>query len=294
MRYGHHVIGGLLLFLLMAQSLPAAEPPQLIIQAPESLRSLATRLRNVKTQKFLSTMQLTGLEHPGPPIHVILASEQSTLADQAPSWASGYAISHQGVIVLLPERVPSYPYTSLDMVLSHEIAHVLVARAARGRPVPRWFDEGLAMVAARTWDIEDRARLVWAMVAASHVSFAQVNALFQQDQASARRAYVLANAVVRDLLQRYGPEMPKHVLALIAHDVPFEDALFRVTSSTVAEVEASFWTRHQYMWTRWIPVVTSSIVLWTGIVLLAVYAFKKQRKRAAVLKREWEEEDRKP
>jgi hypothetical protein len=36
---------------------------------------------------------------------------------------------------------------------------VLITRAAGGRPVPRWFHEGLAMAAERTWGFEDQARL---------------------------------------------------------------------------------------------------------------------------------------
>ena len=67
----------------------------------------------------------------------------------------GRPLGDQGLIVLLPERVPSYPDSSLDDVLLHETAHVLVARAAGGRPLPRWFQEGMAMIAGRSWGRDD-------------------------------------------------------------------------------------------------------------------------------------------
>ena len=54
---------------------------------------------------------------------------------------SGYALSRESVVVLLPERILSYPHGSLEEVLRHELAHVLIARAAGQRPVPRWLNE---------------------------------------------------------------------------------------------------------------------------------------------------------
>ena len=125
-----------LLVLLSAHDLRAAEPPHLVIEAPQPLLPLAERLRGMSPLAFLPVMELVGLEHPGPPILVVLALEGSEPARLAPSWAAGYAVGRAGMVVLLPERIPSYPYGSIEAVLEHEVAHVLIARAARGRPIP--------------------------------------------------------------------------------------------------------------------------------------------------------------
>jgi hypothetical protein len=55
----------------------------------------------------------------------------------------------------------------LEAVLCHEVAHILIARAADGRAVPRWFNEGLAVVAERAWHFEDRWQLASALVSAA-------------------------------------------------------------------------------------------------------------------------------
>ncbi len=235
-------------------------------------------------------MNLIGVEQPGNPIRVIIAPEQSDWARQTPPWVSGYAISEQDLIVLLPERVMGYPNDSFDSLFEHELAHILIGRAAGGQSVPRWFDEGLAMVAAHSWNVEDRARLVWAMVMEQPISLPELAQRFHQDEASAHQAYVLAHALIRYGLQHFGDNWPKRVLASLAQGYSFEQSVVLTTSLSLEQVQADFWDS-QSLWTRWVPVVTSSLTLWVGILGLALYVFKKQRQRAEAVKKQWKEDD---
>ena len=95
-------------------------------------------------------MDLVGLDMPGESITVVLVSESQDLARATPRYIAGFARSEAGTVVLFPERTVAYPHDSLEDVLLHEIAHVLIARAAGGAPVPRWFHEGVALAAERT------------------------------------------------------------------------------------------------------------------------------------------------
>jgi len=281
------------LMLAHPQPVLGDDRPFFIIESPEFLRPVAKRLQGMKPRAFLEIMNLVGLTQPGPPIHVILAPEGSSFAQQAPRWASGYALSNVSTVVLLPERVTNYPYESLEGVLSHEIGHILIHRAAGERPLPRWFDEGLAMVAARTWNMEDRARLVWAVVSGTEVSLDQLNALFLKDGASARRAYTIAYAFTLDLLEHTQPDFPKHILARVAQGIPFHEAFAKTAMMTLTRAEETFWSR-QTLWNRWIPVATSSAMLWFLITALVFYTFKKQRNRTAAIRKQWEDEERDP
>src|SRR5947208_2887707 len=123
----------ILLLLLGTASLFAQQPPrppQIMVEAPPGLEGTAAQLRSVNPSRLASVMRLVGLTDPGPPVRVILAPEESTAPGIVPPWVSGYAVGEQGVIVLLPGRVPSYPDSSLQDLLSHEMAHVLVSLAA--------------------------------------------------------------------------------------------------------------------------------------------------------------------
>ncbi len=280
----------MILFCTLSLPVHAAEPLQLIIDAPANLSPLKTRVQDIDKARVQAVTNLVGIEQLGKPIRVIIAPEESDWARQAPSWVSGYAISEQDLIVLFPERVMGYPYDSFESLFEHELAHILIGRAAGGQSVPRWFDEGLAMVAAHSWDFDDRARLIWAMLTAEHISLTELATLFRQDPDSARHAYVLSHAFIRYCLRQYGDAWPKHLLATLSQGYSFEVAFVRTTSHSLEQVTTQFWDQ-QSLWTRWIPVVTSSGVLWVGIILLALYVFKKQRQRTEAVKRQWKEDD---
>ena len=278
--------------LLLWSGLPAlaAELPRLEIEAPASLEPTAQRLRQMDPGQIGSAVQLVGLEEPGPPIRVILAPEGSEAAERVPPWVSGYAIGEMGLIVLLPQRVPAYPDSSLEDLLRHEVAHVLVARASGGRPLPRWFHEGMAMIAGLSWGFDDRSRLSLALLTDQPVSLAALDDRFNGTQAEVNRAYAISGAFVRELFESYGPRAAPEILAGVARGLSFEDAFRTATGVSLAEAEESFWGR-QTFWYRWVPVLTSSVTLWLLVTLLALWAIRRRRQRDAAIRRGWEEDE---
>ncbi|MFP5285733.1 MAG: hypothetical protein ACLGI9_08345, partial [Thermoanaerobaculia bacterium] len=279
----------LLLFLLLPALAAAQRPPELIVQAPPSLKSAAERVRSVEPGRFLDAMRLVGLKDPGPPIQVLLGPEGSDLA-MVPPWVSGYAFGEEGVIVLLPARTPSYPDSSLEELLRHEVAHVLVARAAGNRPIPRWFHEGLAMIAGLSWGLDDRSQLTLTLVGDGEVSLERLEQEFRGGRGDVRGAYAIAGAFANDLLRRHGDDAAARILAEVARGLSFEDAFRSATGSSLAEAERAFW-RRQTFWYRWVPLLTSSVTLWLLITLLAIWAIGKRRARDAALRRMWDEEE---
>jgi peptidase MA superfamily protein len=280
----------LLLPLLAPAALAVPAAPRLIVHAPPSLERYAARVRSIGPERFTEAMRLVGLADPGRPIEVFLGPEGSDLAAGVPPWVSGYAYGAEGVIVLLPARTPSYPDSSLEELLRHEVAHVLVARAAGGQPLPRWFHEGVATIAGSSWGLDDRSRLTLTMVGGNEVSLAEVERQFSGGRGATFEAYAVAGAFVNDLLGRYGDDSVARILAGVARGLSFEDAFREATGTPLADAERSFW-RRQSFWYRWVPILTSSVTLWMLVTLLAIWAMGKRRARDAALRRLWDEEE---
>jgi hypothetical protein len=276
--------------LLMASVVSAQPIPVLQFEASPALRPVQTRLESWNLNSFRSIVALVGLSDAGEPIRVVLADHDSAWARRVPTWVGGYAVSMQHLIVLFPSRAPTWPHDTLEDVLRHEVTHILIDRAAGGRRVPRWFHEGLAEAAERPPGMGDSARLASAMLSGPRLTLTEIDALFDGTPQSSARGYVLAAAVVRDLIGTYGPSFPATVLREVASGHSFDAAITTQTGRSLPSVAADFWNR-QRRWTLWIPVLASSTVVWLGIIALGAMARRRRRQRTAALRRQWDTEE---
>ena len=278
-----------LLSSLLAVESVVAQPAEILIDAPDDLAIAANHLRHWRPERLASFQRLIDLPVAGPPIRVILLTEGSIPAASVPPWVAGFA-QPDGLVVLFPARVPVYPYSSLDELLGHEVAHVLIARAAGGEMVPRWFNEGLAMLAEEAWDWGDRSRAALALMRSENYPVANLDRRFAGSASEVSSAYALSAAFVRWLVGHYDRQMPAEVLGRLALGEPFETAFLEATGDTLEEAEVVFW-RRQAIWTRWLPLLGNSTTLWVLVTLLALWAIKRRRDRDREIEAVWEMEE---
>lgn len=278
------------LVLLVKSAAWAVEPPELLVDAPPALAGRATEIAGYDRARLAAAMELAGLSRPGRPIRVLIRSEDSPEARRVPSWVAGYAVAGRDAVVLFPQRNPSYPDRSLDALLRHEVAHILIARAAGGRPVPRWFNEGVAMAASRSWGLEDRARFAIEALTGEQVPLPWLDGWFRGDRSRVRRAYAVSGAFVRDLIRRHGRGVTGRILADVRRGLTFEEAFRRATGMSLAAAETLFW-RYQGGWRRWVPFLTSSLAIWLAVTALALLAGWRRRLKTRRLEARWEAEE---
>jgi hypothetical protein len=258
-----------------------------VVDAPVELTGVAIEVRAL-APRLDAVMRWTGLSDPGPAIRVVLAPESAEVAKSSPAWVSGFARPAESLVVLFPGRLGAYPDASLERLLLHEVAHVLIHRAAGGQAVPRWFDEGLAMAASRETEIGDRARVALAVMSETSLPLARIDQTFTNRRANPTSAYALAQDFVRDLIRRFGPGIGADILAGLARGESFPIAFRVATGVGLDEVEQSYWQRRSW-WDRWVPLLSSSAVLWAVITLLALAAFRRRAAIDAEVRAGWEE-----
>ncbi len=281
---------GLLILAGVVTGEPSRRSPELAVETPPDLAGVAEEVKAIGRRDFSSGLVMTGLMEFSSPIRVVLAPNDSDVAQQTPSWVSGFANGGSRTIVLFPGRVSSYPDNNLRTLVHHEIAHILVAEAARGRRVPRWFNEGLATVAAREWGIEDRARYAAAVVGRGPRTTAELDLGFEQGGRRVARSYALSGAFVRWLRSEYGEHVTARILELVSRDMTFREAFVRSTGDTLEWAEHRFFVR-EALWHTWVPFLTSSGVLWAAITALAVIAIRRRRTKSAKMRDRWDAEE---
>jgi hypothetical protein len=277
--------------LLLAIAIPLDAVPPLRIDAPEELEPVARRIEAMPAASLATLDRLIGTTADEAPIDVLLVPEGSLLAERTPSWVSGYAIGETSTIVLFPARAQRYPHNGLAELLRHEIAHIMIHRASWGEPVPRWFHEGLAVTAGARWTFEDRARLTLGMLSSSQLNLAALERGFSGSELEIQRSYALSVAFVRHLLNEFGADTPRRIFSAMQSGATFEEAFLQSTGRALKLVERDFF-RRLTVTNRWIPFFTSSLALWLGISLLALWAMRRRRARNAAMRELWELEER--
>lgn len=266
---------------------PPPGSPTLRFEAPPALVPEARRLAALDPRGYEPALRLVGLVDAGPPITVVLAPE-GTPAAAAPPWIAGYALPGASTVVLLPGRVVPYPNDSPAQVLRHEVAHVLIDRAGGGRPLPRWFHEGVATLAAGEWGAEDQGRLAFSLLVRPPATLRALDDAFEAGGGRTEGAYAVATALVRTL-ERENPAIVARILAGVRGGLPFEAACRRAGLDVDARA-AAFLSHETFLW-RWLPILTSSTVLWIGITVLAVVAIRARRRRDRLRRELWDLQD---
>ena len=284
----------------LASSAPgwaAAEPPRIVVQAPAELAGVGREVERLAPAALAAAADLVGGDRAAllaevTPVAVVLVPEGSAAARAVAPWIAGYALAGRGPgqIVLLPARADRYPDFGLESVLRHELTHLLVDRAAGGGEVPRWFNEGLAMAVGREFGLGDRARVALAVIDDASLPIARLDAAFSGGEAQVHAAYALAGDLVRELLARHGRDSAGRILAGVARGERFRDAFFAVTGERLTDFETRYW-EHRTFVDRWIPVISSSVLLWGGIALLALAAIRRRRARDADRLARWGAEE---
>lgn len=251
------------------------------------MASEKSRMESLDFKRMDDVIRLVGLKDPSAPIHIELVPGSSDLARSVAPWIAGFAQREN--VVIFPSRSPSYPDNTLDDVLRHEVAHVLIWRASSGRPIPRWFNEGLATAAERR-GFRDQTQLFIYLASGSRLSLHELDRLFEGGEADQKRAYLLSGALVQHLLSEYGETAGARILELVGNGASFETAFTNVTGRSPTTAEAEFWKR-QTVWTTWIPILFSQETLWMAITLLAILAIQRRRKRNAERRKRWDEEE---
>ena len=267
--------------------------PPLRISAPPELAPVQKKLEAIAPQRFTDIAQTVGLAVPGPPIHVILAPETSDVAHQMDPWIAGFASNGPGeseMVVLFPARTPSYPNGSLEDVLRHEVAHILIGRASAQRPIPRWFNEGLAMSVERGWRLQDEGHLIYQLAVGSRTSLDTLDQMFGGEQPDVTRAYALSGALVRDLLQRHGAKTGAKILSRMNDGASFEHAFTETVGMSPDDAEAEFWQR-QYTWAAWLPTLTSTTTLWLAVTAIALLAIVRRVMKNRAIEKKWLDEE---
>lgn len=264
---------------------------ELTVDAPASLAQVAERVRQIDRDQLAGALARAGLGVP-PEIHVTLIAASDPRARATPPWIVGLAAGSRD-IAIFPDRIGSspgsYPYESMESVFWHEVVHLALSVQADGRPLPRWFHEGVAMSVEKGWSIASQAQLL--LAAGRNPGLTDLGRLFESEaRPETASAYLLAGALVSDIRDRHGAAAPGAIVERVGRGATFADAFALETGETPDAAAAQAWQVYRG-WTTWIPVLTSASSMWIGIMALALAAFVAARRKRRQRRRQWDRDE---
>ncbi len=206
-----------------------------------------------------------------------------------PHWGAAAADPQQWRIFLKSPAASSNK--ELDgQTAKHELAHLMLAEMAYPKPLPRWFNEGAAILLAGETDHVDPLTISRAMTTNSLLTFDEIEAMLSLPHAQAALAYSESYHAVKFLVRRHGAEaLQKFAEALAVHSAA-RPAFRAAFGEDLWDFEIAYFD-HLRQDFRWYVLVDESLI-WGGVILVLVvmgYAATRWRNRKKL--QEWEAED---
>lgn len=227
------------------------------------------------------------------PIRVVLCSSLEEFRQLTGPFGkarvTGVAKSEQGLIFVKAPRLTP-PDHDFRGTLRHELVHVLVARNTDLANVPRWFNEGIAMVVSKELRWSSTMRVVRMYARRRLIPYPELNFAFAPlgNETVFGDAYAQALSMTRFLIDRVGEETFWDIVHAMK-TMSFEEALRLHAGMTPGGLYDS-WRR-----TLWklalIGSLMSGFTLFQFMAFLLVVAYLRKRQRGRRILRQWEEED---
>ncbi|MBN2106365.1 MAG: hypothetical protein JW832_02995 [Deltaproteobacteria bacterium] len=207
-------------------------------------------------------------------------------AGRLPSWAAGAAYPEKNLIVLLINRG-----AGLDKTFLHETHHMLLGQAFKGgERVPRWLDEGLAMIWADEWSLSRLNTMTMAVLSGKLLPMDELAVHFPSDLRAAEIAYCQSFYFIAFLKSEFGNEAFQRFFREYIKHKDFTGALRLAYKMDWSELE-KLWLKHTTLRFSWIPLITSTSTLWFAAALLFIAGYIRKKRKARQILLAWQQEE---
>ncbi|MGB5694047.1 MAG: peptidase MA family metallohydrolase [Polyangiales bacterium] len=195
-----------------------------------------------------------------------------------PDYATGVAYPEWGVILLTMSAPQTWEPPDLEVVLVHELSHVVLYRAVGGHAVPRWFNEGIAIQQSEVRLLPRMQALLRAAAQRSMLRLSELDARFPDRPYEVNLAYAQSADVVGFLRRTQSDQRRFHQLVqLLGEGETFDTALATAYGWTRVGLERQ-WRESLRTRYRVLPALLAGSTIWVAAAILVVFAYRRRRR----------------
>jgi len=205
----------------------------------------------------------------------------------------GVAYPQHRSMYLNCQAIEANPFESLATTLRHELSHLIVGEVIRRgyRPVPLWFDEGVAVWSSGKVPFQDPEEFEGAAAAGALPRLADLAGGFPSDLRERGIAYEASESFVRFLVRQHGQDVIGRILDAAVSGEEFPAAFHQATGADLETLEARWLSSLRGRW-PWLAWAFHTFSLFSLMSLLAILAFWMYWRRRRLKLKEWEMEER--
>lgn len=261
------------------------------IQAPNNELYQRTRVTLLSAKPELEQLLGTQLTDS---IRVFIAAERydfDTLTfGGIPDWGVGVAVPRRNLIAVMSPVKENFALP-FEEVLRHELAHLAIHRRVEGNKIPRFMNEGFAMMFAHQWTFSDDIYLTRANLTGSLFHLREIDYVNMVNTTQAQIAYAQSYQAVKFIFDTFGQETFQRILDGLAMGQSADVTLRQVIGTDMDGLDkmvAKYINRNYH----WIMLLTDPNILWIGLALLFILGYLLIRKRRKDIYKKWEEEEK--
>lgn len=250
------------------------------------------KILNSLQSSYLRLSQEIGVELVDSVVVFITPSKevfQKMVGENIPKWSDGIAAPiHNTIILKSPRWIP--PETDNKAIAIHELTHIILARAVKGNPIPRWFNEGLAVYYSGEKGYASSTLVSKALLTDSIIPLSDIDEVLQFHVDKAQLAYQESYLAINYLMNQYGSDAVKKIIQKLGDGLNLNQALLEVIDLDLWEFEDE-WLDHIKRKYRWHFLVEFDNYLWVLILALFIIGFIIMRRRNKKTIQRWQMED---
>lgn len=207
-----------------------------------------------------------------------------------PDWGAAAAFpAGKLMAVKSPDR---FRYNkSLTELLRHEYAHLALSARTGIRNVPRWFDEGMAMMVSTEWGWTNNLAMSKAALFDEFIPLEEIENLNRFNEGKASVAYAQSYLAVTYLFEEYGRETITIFLDEITRGSLIDEALMASIGSNYAgfEKEFQFYLKKRY---NIATIFTDTMYFWLALAIIVIIGALLQYRRRRKYYKRWQDEEK--
>ena len=205
-----------------------------------------------------------------------------------------FARPQKNLVVIDYSKMKTDPF-SIELILKHELCHLLLHSHIKREKLPRWLGEGIAQWVsggiAEIMRSQKRSVLDGAILSGKHISIRALAKRFPQDRRSLLLAYEESKSLIEYIIREYDKDGILMVLAHLKDGDEVDEAILKGLLISFDELEER-WYNHLKKRITWYTYLINHLyeILFSLAALILIYGFVKVLMKKRAYER-YEEED---